>query len=122
MVDKLKDIMGKHKPSYTPIKKITFQEIWDNRTTEAQCINPKTKTCDADWKNQCAIRVGYALEKAGVNFASFKGRRCPYGTKRSGLVASAEELKNWLQTQPFPGCPKALKIPQKECPNWEKII
>ena len=84
---------------------ITFEMIWKNYPSTDPCVNPKTSAVPSGYENQCAIRVGYALERSGLSFHSFKGGRCPYAGKRSGLVASAQELANWLGPTRFEGCP-----------------
>lgn len=86
---------------------IKFEIIWQNYPNEHPCIDPKTKSPPAGYSNQCAMRVGYALEKSGVSFASFQGNRCPYSPKNGGMVAGAQELANWLGPNRFPGCPKS---------------
>jgi hypothetical protein len=84
---------------------IKFETIWKNYPAEPPCRD-KLGKIPPGYENQCAIKVGYALERSGVSFASFKGGRCPHAAKQSGLVASAQELANWLQTPRFAGCPK----------------
>lgn len=85
---------------------IKFQTIWDNYPNYDPCRNVKTGEIPEGYENQCAMRVGYALEKSGISFRSFKGGRCPLGPRTGGMVASAQELANWLRARPFPGCPK----------------
>jgi hypothetical protein len=86
---------------------IQFKTLWNNYPSDDPCRDPKTGKIPEAYSNQCAIKVGYALEKSGVSFASFQGGRCPFGAKNSGLVAGAQNLANWLETLPFAGCPKA---------------
>lgn len=100
-------------------EKITFETIWGNRTTVNQCVNPNTNTHDKNWENQCAVRLGFTLEKSGVSFKSFKGARCPYGPKLNGMAARAAEVRDWLMTQPFEGCPKPINITGFD---WRKKI
>ncbi len=85
---------------------ITFQTIWDNYPDEDPCVDARTGAAPPGYENQCAIRVGYALEQAGVSFRSFRGGRCPRARRGSGMVALAQALANWLKVQPFPGCPR----------------
>ena len=101
------------------MSKIPFETIWKNYPSEDPCRNPKTGRVSSGYSNQCAMRVGYALEKSGVSFASFKAKRCPHGAKNSGLVAGAQELANWLGPISVPGCPKAESYSGKEA--FEKI-
>jgi len=74
--------------------KIIFQTLWVNHPYPS---NP----CDTSYfTNQCAIRMGVALEKAGVNIQSFNGARCYPGLKHSPKhILRAQELANWLKTK-----------------------
>src|SRR5690349_19186893 len=91
----------------------TFSTLWDNYPSEDPCRDPKTGGVPSGYSNQCAIRVGTALEKSGVSFASYVGGRCPHGPKKGGMVASAQGLANWLKGKPFSGCPKYEKYTGK---------
>ncbi len=78
--------------------KVRFQLLWDNHP------GPDAKPCDATFPNQCAIRMGIALEKSHVDTRSFDtmypGRRCYPGFKHApGHILAAQELANWLATQ-----------------------
>ena len=86
---------------------IKFETIWGNYPHSDPCIDPKTGKPPAGYSDQCAIRVGNALAKSGVSFVSFKGKRCPYADKNSGLVAGAQDLANWLGPTRFNGCSQA---------------
>jgi hypothetical protein len=80
------------------VPKVSFQSLWDNHPfPESPC---DTKT----FLNQCAIRMGVALEKAHVDTTSFDimypRRRCYPGFKHSPRhILAAQELANWLETQ-----------------------
>lgn len=97
---------------------VTFQTIWMNYPQHSPCMDKKG-AAPAGFENQCAIKVGYALERSGVSFASFKGKRCPDAPRTSGMVAIAQELADWLGPKSFPGCPMAEKYAGKE--GFEKI-
>lgn len=85
---------------------ITFDMIWRNYPSDfTPCRNSRTN--QPVFENQCAIRVGLALQRAGVNFGSFRGDRCPSAPHNTGMVISAQALANWLLTRPFSGCPRA---------------
>ncbi len=84
---------------------IKFETVWKNYPGDSPCLDSKTGKIPLGYENQCAIKVGYALEKSGVSFASYPGGRCPYASKNSGMVTSAQELANWLVQDRFPGCP-----------------
>jgi hypothetical protein len=49
------------------------------------------------FENQCAIRMGVALDRAGMELRGFRGARCWFGHR--GHTLRAEELANWLRTQ-----------------------
>jgi Type VI secretion system (T6SS), amidase effector protein 4 len=87
----------------------SFSTLWDNYPSEDPCRDPKTGGVPSGYSNQCAIRLGTALEKSGVSFASYVGGRCPHGPKKGGMIASAQGLANWLKGKPFSGCPKYEK-------------
>jgi hypothetical protein len=57
--------------------------------------------CDATlFQNQCAIRMGVALNGAGLSTAPFLGAKCYPNLKHSPKhTLRAQELANWLVTQ-----------------------
>jgi hypothetical protein len=74
---------------------VQFQNLWTN--------HPYPEfPCDKDtFKNQCAIRMGVALEKSGVDTKSFDlmypKRRCYPGFKHEPRhILAAQELANWI--------------------------
>ena len=79
--------------------KIQFQILWDNHPGTAF-------VCDKTlFPNQCAMRMGVALEKSHVNMRSFDikfpQRRCYPGLKHSPAhILAAQQLADWLVTQP----------------------
>lgn len=54
-----------------------------------------------------------AMEKSGVSFAGFPGRRCEFGPHGNGMALRAKELADWLVTRPFKECPAALALTGK---------
>ena len=89
-------------PVATPVT-VKFQDLWKNYPNSDPCVNQKTGKKAYD--NQCAIRVGMALEKSGVSFKNFVGPRCEFGPHGNGMVLRAEALAQWLRSMPFKGCP-----------------
>lgn len=83
---------------------VRFEELWKHYPSNDPCLNPRTR--EKAYDNQCAIRVGLALERCGVSFKTFKGPRCEFGPSGNGMVLRAQELANWLGTQPFANCTK----------------
>jgi hypothetical protein len=84
---------------------LKFETLWQNYPRFNPCVDPSTGNPPPGFDNQCAMRVGRALELSGVSFASFRGKRCPFGPKQGGLVTGAQELANWLGPSCFAGCP-----------------
>ncbi len=86
-----------------------FKEIWKEYPSESPC---STK----DFKNQCAIKVGMALAKCGVNTLDLvpKGRHCWHHKAQEGHVLSAEELAAGLQRVKLQGVSSAIKIQGKD--------
>ncbi len=77
---------------------VKFHMLWANHPYP-------DKPCDEEeFTNQCAIRMGVALEKSGVDTRSFDvmypNRRCYPGFKHSPRhILAAQELANWIRTK-----------------------
>jgi hypothetical protein len=70
-------------------KKVKWsKEVWDEL---------EEKPCEGGLDDQCAMRVGVALEKLGVDLSSFTGARC--GRHTPGHILRAKELADWLSEQ-----------------------
>lgn len=78
-----------------------FDSLWKNHPTVESLIDdfPCKKNGSKAFENQCAIRMGVAFGKSGINMDSFKGAKCWYGHNPSHILR-AEELANWLKS-PF---------------------
>ena len=82
-----------------------FNKIWENHPSvdnffdDFPCTNENGNKA---FENQCAIRLGVALESAGVSTQGFQGVRCWHGHK-PGHILRAEEMANWLKgaSSPF---------------------
>jgi hypothetical protein len=89
---------------------VTFAKLWTAYPSSAP-VHPNPLTKKDLYANHCAIKVGEALLNAGVSLKSFTGGKCQscprLDKKRHPLVA--QELANWLNKKPFPGCPAPLK-------------
>ena len=87
----------------------TFSVLWSKHPAingiDAPCLN---KQGTRAYKNQCAIRLSVLLEDAGISTKSFKGACCWHGHGRLHILR-AEELANWLATQPGFGKPQKQK-------------
>lgn len=75
-----------------------FSRLWENHPTVESFIDdfPCKNKGKKAFENQCAIRMGVALEKSGISTKSFLGVRCWYGHK-PGHILRAEELAGWLR-------------------------
>jgi hypothetical protein len=91
------------------VEPIRFATIWDHYPGSDPC-DAKDPKGGKRFKNQCAIRISYALKKSGVTFKSFpKSRKCWYHQDADHILA-AKELADWLELQPFLGCRKSENI------------
>ena len=80
---------------------VIFNTLWANHPWP-------NEPCSAYlFENQCAIRMGVALELSGVNTASFDamfpGRRCsayPALQCNRPHILAAQELATWMRSQP----------------------
>lgn len=98
-------------PGATPAQtslRFTFNQLWE-LFQHKPCVDPKTDEPPKGFDNQCAMQVGFTLERVGVSLHKYRGARCPFASNRGGMVASAQGLADWLKTKPFPGCPDAEK-------------
>ena len=84
---------------------ITFKQLWDNHPTVKEEDNP----CDSSLNNQCAIKLGTALHRCGVNITGVP--QCWFGHKGQGHYLLAEELAKGLSRTNIPGIHLAKKYP-----------
>jgi len=75
-----------------------FDQLWANHPQDVFPCDKKT------FRNQCAIRMGVALEKSGVNTDGFDkmypNRRCYPGFKHIPKhILAAQELANWMKSE-----------------------
>ncbi len=77
---------------------IQFNKLWNNHPyTQSPCNK-------AIFKNQCAIRMGIAMESSGIDTTSFDKifpkRRCYPGFKHNPAhILSAEEMAKWMSSK-----------------------
>ncbi|WP_444891288.1 T6SS effector amidase Tae4 family protein [Microbulbifer sp. DLAB2-AA] len=76
--------------------RLKAQKIWDNHPY------PDYPCSTEHFGNQCAIRMGVALEKSGVDTSSFDkmypNRRCYKGLNHNPKhILSAEEMAYWMK-------------------------
>lgn len=70
---------------------VSFNLLWKN--------HPGLGSRPCNFDNQCAIRMGVALQKSKVNMNSFKGARCWHGHTPKHILR-AQELANWIKDRP----------------------
>jgi Type VI secretion system (T6SS), amidase effector protein 4 len=114
------DLMIEHRPPIVcgNATGVTFDIPWKNYPDGHPCVDRKTGRAPEGYSDQCAMRVGDALERSGVSFASFHGKRSPCAPKSTGMVAGAQELANWLGPTRFSGCPK----PDSPCATTQESV
>lgn len=72
----------------------TFNQLLTSYNAATRCPGP--------FPDQCAIKLGQALEGAGVSTASFKGVRC-WGDPKGNHIIRAEQLAEWIGGHVFAG-------------------
>lgn len=75
---------------------VSFTDLWKNHPY------PDTPCDTSLFANQCAIRMGVALQKSGVSTKSFSGATCAHFPALKHKVAHilrAQELANWLKAE-----------------------
>lgn len=101
------------------VQSIKFEDLWRSYPDGDPCdaLNGDGKKLFA---NQCAIRVSYALKKAGVTFNSYPKKRKCWVHADADHILSATELADWLESQPFAGCKKSEVVTG---PDWyDKVV
>lgn len=75
------------------MKTIKFNELWKNY--------PSEHPCNKELKDQCAIKMGVALTKAGVDTTKLVSakRHCWFHKNSEGHVLAADELASGLKKQ-----------------------
>ena len=92
-------------PDSIPLKRglemATFQQLWNNHPANWTPPDPhpcKDKSGDPAFRNQCAIRMGLALQGAGINTNSVPGARCWHGHGRSHILR-VRNLVPWIESR-----------------------
>lgn len=79
-----------------------FSRLWINHPGLGDAARPETYPCDKTrFENQCAVRMGVALEKSGIDTTTFQVRRCAkvFPALRGhapGHILAAQELADAL--------------------------
>jgi len=102
---------------------VLFNQLWTNHPAKNFPCNKKT------FPNQCAIRMGVALEQSGVNTNGFDkmypNRRCYPGFKHTPKhILAAQELANWIksETKLFDEVKTHKKVTKKDFISKKGII
>lgn len=66
---------------------VSFTKLWEN--------HPGKESKPCSFPNQCAVRMGVALQKSGVDLSTFRGQRCWFGHS-PGHILRAQELADWI--------------------------
>ena len=93
----------------------TFEELWDKFPSEPTLhINPENGKPIFD--NYCAINASEALHNVGVKLNGFHGTKCWSCPKGRIHIIRAQQMANWLKTQPFPELGQMIALDPK---NYE---
>jgi hypothetical protein len=93
-----------------------FDALWANY--------PSSDPCDAKskgvlvYKNQCAIRVSYAMRKSGIGFETYKKAKCG-AHPREHHVLAAVPLADWIDQGNAKGVGRSIDITGAD---WEKKV
>jgi hypothetical protein len=98
LFEKIIKIIVYVKEGETCMSKVSFYKLWENHPY------PDSPCDEETFRNQCAIRMGVALEKSGVDTSSFDvmypNRRCYPGFNHSPKhILAAQELANWMKSK-----------------------
>lgn len=79
---------------------INFKDLWrfhpSNNDDDYPCYNEVTMI--ENFENQCAIRMGVALERSGFDFSSYHGVKCWFGCNEIHVLR-VEELALFLEAR-----------------------
>ncbi|MGP9826916.1 type VI secretion system amidase effector protein Tae4 [Ectopseudomonas khazarica] len=90
---------------------LIFKELWESHPTITGEDNPCTTNGQVNFSDQCAIRIGVALNACGVDTSSIPGvRYCWHHKKSAGHILAAEELAVALTRYRIPGLGPVQKI------------
>lgn len=97
---------------------VKFSTLWDAYPGSDPC-DAKDESGGKRFKNQCAIRVSYAMKTVGVTFKSFPSKRKCWLHPHDEHILAAKELADWLERQPFLGCRKSEDVTGA---NWREKV
>jgi Type VI secretion system (T6SS), amidase effector protein 4 len=80
---------------------VTFLQLWAvhpaNSGIEAPCTDAAG---EPNFENQCAIKMGLALQHAGISLSAYPKTKCCWFGHDEKHVLRAEELAAWLKNRP----------------------
>ena len=96
----------------------SFQILWSNFPSDDPC-DAKNEKGKVLFKNQCAIRLSYAMKKSSFSFASFPpGRKC-WVHKVQDHILAAKELADWIDRRTVPQIHKSKNVTGE---NWRDKV
>lgn len=107
--------------------KPSFKTLWDSYPANPRDLDGVEKyPCRYPddpgryaFDNQCAIRVGLALDRAGMDFRQYRGAKCWF-KGHNGHILRAQELANWLNGQ-LGGAKKYIKQTHGDKPGLKAL-
>lgn len=90
-----------------------FKILWSNYPSDDPC-DAKDENGDVLFKNQCAIRLSYCLNKSGVPLSAFPKHRKCWVHKSANEVLAAKELADWLDRGIYPRIKKSISVTGKD--------
>lgn len=91
------------------VEAVKFANLWVGYPSSDPC-DAKNKDGKLLFGNQCAIRLSFAMEKAGVTFKSYPAKRKCWVHPEADHRLAAKELADWLELRPFVGCRQSESI------------
>jgi hypothetical protein len=97
-------------------KLTTFKKLWNNHPSVSGYMDgkPCSKNGTPLFSNQCAIRMGHALQAAGFDVSRMRVRLCWHHKKQRFHVLAAEELAKAINRSVVPGIGKLKKLKPDE--------
>ncbi len=94
----------------------TFRKLWKSHPSVSGYMDgkPCSKNGVPLFSNQCAIRMGHALQAAGFEVSRLHVRLCWHHKKQSFHVLEAEELAKAINKSVVPGIGKLNKLRPEE--------
>ncbi len=95
-----------------------FKKLWSNYPSSDPC-DAKDDSGNLLFKNQCAIRMGYAMKKSGISFLSYPASRKCWIHKAEDHILSAKELADWIDKSKLLNISPSINVTGK---LWRKSV